>query len=211
MSDTQFISHAQVVPPTLVPRKGLGLFGALAVVLAILSGVLTGALVLLKKSMQDQVANAEKQLVQVRTDTEVDSIAEAQALQSRIEKGYQLLNGHVYASQSFNFVEDNILGVVDLKSFSFAAPKIKVDLTAPGYLEYAQQIRYLRTMQDTHKDIVDFTPSPPTVSKSGKVSFSVDITLSDAYLHSKPGSNAEASTPAPASESTTTPPTHPSL
>jgi hypothetical protein len=178
----------------------LGLFGAVAVVIAILAGAATGVLVLLERSMQDKVNTAKTHLAELHDQMEIQSIDEAKKLQERIARGYALLDKHVYSSQAFIFVEQNILDNVDLKSFSYGDGKIHVDAVANGYLEYAQQIRYLRTV----KNITGFTVSSPALdAKTGLVNFSLDITLSDAYIHTKPGS-AGAATP-PASDTTTQP------
>ncbi|MEK7576578.1 MAG: hypothetical protein AAB482_02685 [Patescibacteria group bacterium] len=193
---TQFISHAQVVPPTLVPRRGLGLFGALTIVVAILAGVATGALMLLQKSMQEKVNVAKVHLAQLHKEMEIPSIQEAQSLQQRIERGYSILNQHVYSSQAFNFIENHILDKVALRSFGYSGSKIRVDLRVSDYLSYAQQIRYFRRLASEHKDMTDFIPSAPTVTSSGAVDFSADITLSDTYIHSKPVSeNTSSLTP----------------
>ncbi len=197
MTQTQFISHAQVVPPTLVPRQGMGIFGALAIVIAILAGVGTGALILLQKSMQDKVNVAKVHLAELHEKMEIPSIKQAQSLQQRIERGYGILNQHVYSSQAFNFVENHILEDVDLRSFGYVGPKVKVDLRAPSYLVYAQQVRYFRKLAKDNKIISGFTPSSPVVTVGGEIDFSIETALSDVYIHSKPGAEDEVVLPSP--------------
>lgn len=197
MTQTQFISHAQVVPPTLVPRHGMGVFGALAIVIAILAGVATGALILLQQSMQEKVNTAKTHLAELHEQMEIPSINQAQLLQQRIESGYSILNQHVYSSQAFNFVEDHILEDVDLRSFGYVGPKVRVDLRASSYLIYAQQIRYFRKLVRDGKIVSEFAPSAPVVTTAGDIDFSVEVALSDIYIHSKPDAEVDVIPPAP--------------
>ena len=47
MNEGKFIPHTQAIPPSRVPRQGLGLFSVLAFIVAVLAGAATGATVFL--------------------------------------------------------------------------------------------------------------------------------------------------------------------
>ncbi|MDA1334899.1 MAG: hypothetical protein O2794_02685 [bacterium] len=183
MAETQFISHSQVVPPAMVPRRGIGLFGAVGIVVGILAAALTGGLVVLERSLAASADDAKGRLVELRRELEIDSINAAKTLQNRIEIAQQILNGHVYGSQALNFVESNILDGVRVISFAYADKKVSLDLLAPGYLVYAQQIKYFRTVDEIEKG---FNFPPPELNERGEVSFSIDLSLTSSFIHDKP-------------------------
>lgn len=188
MSQTQFISHAQVIPPTLVPRRGLGLFSALAIVIAILAGALVGGVVLLESTMKSNLGKAQVRLTELKDTAEITSVEQIQILQSKIVAGQSILNQHIYASQVIDFLETSILDRVQLTGFSYGDEKVRLDLVASGYVEYAQQIDYIRKLKD---EVESVTFSGPTLKDGGAVSFNLDVKLKPEFLHTKPGPSGE--------------------
>ena len=183
MADTQFISHGQVVQPTqLTPRRGMGVFGAFGIVLAILGGALTGGLILLEQSLAESEVAAKQELATLRDDFQINAINQAKSVQNRINRAGQLLNSHVYASQAINFIERSVLDSVQVASFSYANNVVSVDLIAPGYVAYAQQIKYFNDLPE-----VDALPfPPPNLNENGGVTFSPQITLTSSFIQEKP-------------------------
>ena len=194
MDQPQFISHAKVVAtPSLVPRRGLGLFSALAFVLAVLGGAVTGGIILVDKSTQASLEEARKNLLKLRQDIEFDSIKQAQSLQQRIDIARQLLGGHLYASRGFDFVELHTLPTTRITAFSYTNGKIKIDEVTRGFVPFAQQIKYYRSLGDNF--VKSFTFQNPTLNDKGEAVFSVEITLSPKFLASQ--SQTPVSTPQP--------------
>ena len=187
MAQPQFISHAQVVPPSLVPRRGLGIFGALAIVLAILGGALTGGLVLLEKTTKTNLENARKDLTALKSSADIDSIKQVQDLQMQINAGASALSQHIYATQAVNFIEKNTLDDIRIASISFDNGSLKGEFVAPGYIAYAQQIQYFQKQADA---VEALKPGPPMLSTQGGVSFVFEIKLKDSYLRTKPAPKA---------------------
>lgn len=180
----QFLSHTQTVPPALVPRRGLGLFGAVGFVLAVLALAFTGGLVLWSKTVQAQAESVKKELADLKKNFEVDSIRQAEKVQNQIELGKKLLDSHIYPSQSFNFVELHTLDDVQITSFSYSNKKIQVGLLAPSFKTFAQQIRYYQQLQG--KQISAFeTQAPKLEATRGQVSFDVVITLAPCYINNQ--------------------------
>lgn len=181
MAQTQFITHAQVASPVPV-RKGSGLFNALMIVIIVLAGALTGGLLLLKKTLERQVKNAEDGLIVLEEKLDIPSITEAKNLQRQIEFGQQALGGHIYASPAINFIEQNLLDTTRISTFQYTGGRISMGATVPGYLTFAEQIKYLRSVSD----IESFTFSNPGLTPDGSLSFGLEILLKDQYLHAKP-------------------------
>lgn len=181
MATTQFITHTQISPPAAVHR-GSGLFNALMIVIIVLAGAFTGGLLLLKKTLEKQVKNAEDGLVALEEKLDIPSITEAKNLQRQIEFGQQALGGHIYASPAINFIEQNLLDTTRISTFQYTGGRISVGATVPGYLTFAEQIKYLRSVGD----IESFTFSNPVLTPDGSLSFGLEVLLKDQYLHAKP-------------------------
>lgn len=188
MNEGQFISHAQVAPPKLVPRAGLGIFSALGLVVAVLAGAITAGLVLVDQSMQGRLEAGRARLLKLRQEIEVESVYEAESIEKRIKSGQQLLDNHIYASQAFNFYETYTLAPVRLNTFSYGDSKIKMEMTVPSYTAFAQQIKYYRSLGD--QIVKEFTFQPPKLTDTGDVAFSVEVTLARKFLNSKPNRSA---------------------
>ena len=187
MAQTQFISHAPIAPsPTVVPRRGSGLFSALLVVLIILVGAGTGGLYMIAKSYDARVTDSEQTLADLERDVEIDSIKGAQSLEGRITRAQRLLDGHVYPSQVFNFLEDNTLASITFLGLQYTDGVIKVRAVAPSYMVLAQQIRHYRGLRQDFVQTIDF--STPKLTKEGEVEFAVDITLLPSFIHAQPAS-----------------------
>ncbi len=180
MEQAQFISHAQVTQPSLVPRRGLGIFSALALVFAVLAGAVTGGLVLIEKSTLATLEAERTDLKKIRQDIEFESIKQAQSLQQRIDIARGLLGQHQYTARAFDFAENYTLLPIRLKSFSYNLGVVKMDATAPGFVVFAQQIKYYRSLGESV--IKSFTFQNPTLNEKGEVNFVVEITLSPKYL-----------------------------
>ena len=194
MPESQFISHTQVIP-TLAPRRSTGVFSALVIVLVVLIGSLTLGLVFLEKNFDKQVKEKEIELGRLKEDFSIPSLIEAQKLQGRIEYAEQVLGEHVYGSQPINFLEAHTVDGIHYKSFQYSNGVIKVSVVANGYLPYAEEIKHLRGVQD----IKTFAFGTPQLDElTSEVTFSMDITLTLDWLHSKPariGSAAEEPQP----------------
>ena len=81
MAQTQFISHAPLAPPpTVVPRRGSGLFSALLVVLIILVGAGTGGLYMIAKSYDARVTDSEQTLADLERHFQIYFIKIAPSL-----------------------------------------------------------------------------------------------------------------------------------
>lgn len=181
MAQTQFISHGPIAPsPTVVPRRGSGLFSALLVVLIILVGAGTGGMYLISKNYETRVHDSENTLADLQREIEVDSIKGAESLQQRIIRAQKLLDNHIYPSQVFNFLEANTLNSISFISLQYSNGTIKAKAIAPGYLILAEQIRYYRNLRDIVQ-AVSF--APPKLLNTGEVEFSFDIVLLPAFIH----------------------------
>jgi hypothetical protein len=200
MEDPKFISHSQLAPPTTVPRQGLGLFSVLAIVVAVLAFAFSGGLFLLAQSNEQQKTALVGKLKELRDESEIASLKNIKSVQERIEAAKTILKGHVYASQAFIFAERHTLSTIKIRSFDFTKEGVKMELTADGYLEFAQQIKYYRDA-DLRGIIKSYSFKPPILGDKGQVDFSVDITFTPEYLRTKP--TAEA---ADASEEVVLPP-----
>src|SRR3989344_9549476 len=180
MNQPNFISHAQVAPPTSTPRQGgLGWLSVLAIVVAVLSGALTGALFFVDKLYSDKVSGAVKRLEEIQKKTQLASLERVQGLQDRIDIARTMLGEHVYASQAFNFVEENMLETTQIHSFNFAEGVIKMQVTVPNFITFAQQLKHYRTLSESVKT---FTFDSPTLSERGDVTLVLSITLKEDYL-----------------------------
>ncbi len=185
MEEQKFISHSQITPPTAVPRKGLGIFSVLAIIVAVLSFAFTGGLFLLKQSNEQQKETVITALKELRDETELASLQNIKSIQDRITIAKKVLGEHVYASQAFIFAERSTLSSVNIRSFDFSNDTVKMSLTASGYVEFAQQIKYYS--DSTLKDIIkSYTFKPPVLTDRGTVDFSVDIELTSEYLRTRP-------------------------
>lgn len=187
----QFISHTQVVPPTLVPRRGLGLFGALGFMMIILGGATTGALVLIEKSYQSKVDAGNEELTRVKKDLEISSLQQAQLVQKQIQQGQSLLAAHIYPSQLVEFAERFTLDQIRITQFGYLDGKIQLNLVAPNFLLFTQQIKYYRGL----KEVSDLIVQPPRLNERGEVSFSVSVTPSSSLINNPPRTNVEVITP----------------
>ncbi|MSR76552.1 MAG: hypothetical protein EXS68_03090 [Candidatus Ryanbacteria bacterium] len=185
MEDQKFISHSQLAPPTTVPRQGLGLFSVLAIVVAVLALAFTGGLFLLKKSNEQQKTAVVDKLKELRNETELASLQNIKDIQDRIAIAKRVLDGHVYATQAFIFAERYTLATIKIRAFDFAKESVKMDLTADGYLEFAQQIKYYRD-PDLKGIIKSYSFKPPTLTDRGAVDFAVEVVLMPEYLRTKP-------------------------
>jgi hypothetical protein len=189
MLQDQFISHAQIVPAPIVPRRGMGIFGALTIVIGILALVLSGGVYLLDKSTDTKVDQAKANLIKIHEQTSIESIKGAQKLADRINTARELLASHTYATKVFEFVEKSTLSSMQINSFSFGGGSVKLQLLAPGYVEYAQQVKYYRSISNIKK----FDFPVPSLDKDGQVSFSVNLELNPEYLRSLPEKQSTAS------------------
>src|SRR3989344_1136440 len=198
MAQTQFISHAPIAPsPTVVPRSGSGLFSALLVVLIILVGAGTGGLYMIAKSYDARVTDSEQTLADLERDVEIDSIKGAQSLEGRITRAQRLLDGHVYPSQVFNFLEDNTLASITFLGLQYTDGVIKVRAIAPTYMVLAQQIRHYLGLQQDFVQTINF--ATPKLTKEGEVEFAVDLALLPSFIHAQPASRiSQISSPPPA-------------
>ena len=182
MLQDQFISHAQIVPAPIVPRRGMGIFGALTIVIGILALVLAGGVYLLNKSTDAKVDQAKASLIKIHKETSIESIKGAQKLADRINTARELLANHTYATKVFEFIEKSTLSSIQINSFSFGGGSVKLQLSAPGFVEYAQQVKYYRSISDIEK----FDFPTPSLDKDGGISFSVELGLTQSYLRSLP-------------------------
>lgn len=199
MAQTQFISHGPIAPPpTVVPRRGSGLFSALLVVLIILVGAGTGGMYLISKNYETRVSDSENTLADLQREIEVDSIKGAESLQQRIIRAQKLLDNHIYPSQVFNFLEGNTLNSISFISLQYSNGTIKAKVIAPGYLILAEQIRYYRNLRDIVQ-AVSF--SPPKLLNTGEVEFSFDLVLLPTFIHTHASSRL-APPPPPVAENT---------
>ncbi len=185
MEEPKFISHSQLAPPTAVPRQGLGLFSVLAIIMAVLAFAFTGGLFLLKQSNEQQKAAILEKLKELKDETELASLKNIKDIQDRITIAKKILDGHVYSSQAFIFAEQSTLVPIKIRAFDFSKDTIKMDLTASGYVEFAQQIKYYRD-SDLKKSIKSYTFKPPVLNEKGQVDFGVEIVLTPGYLRTKP-------------------------
>jgi|GEM_PF-2637031 len=186
MEDPKFISHSQLAPPTTVPRQGLGLFSVLAIMVAVLALAFTGGLFLLKQSNEQQKTALIEKLKELRDESEIASLKNIKSIQERISTAKTVIDGHVYSSQAFIFAERHTLGPVQIKTFEFSKEGVKMELNAPGYLQFAQQIKYYRD-PDLKGTIKSFTFKPPVLGDEGQVGFAVEVTFTPEYLRTKPG------------------------
>ncbi|MEK7631212.1 MAG: hypothetical protein AAB417_04295 [Patescibacteria group bacterium] len=186
MEEQKFISHSQLSPPTTVPRQGLGLFSVLAIVVAVLALAFTGGLFLLKKSNEQQKTKVVEKLKELQDETELASLKNIKSIQDRIAIAKKVLDGHVYSSQAFIFAERHTLDSIKIRSFDFAKESVKMELTAEGYLQFAQQVKYYRNPE--LKSIVkSYSFKPPTLTDRGAIDFAVDVILTPEYLRTRPG------------------------
>ncbi|MEK7649914.1 MAG: hypothetical protein AAB367_03090 [Patescibacteria group bacterium] len=190
MEEQKFISHSQLAPSSTVPRQGLGLFSVLAIVVAVLAFAFTGGLFLLKQSNEQQKTAVIEKLKELRDETELASLQNIKNIQDRIAIAKRVLDAHVYSSQAFIFAERHTLGAINIRSFDFSKDIVKMELTAPGYLEFAQQIKYYR--DPSLKNVIkSYTFKPPVLTDRGQIDFGVDITLTPEYLRTKPGASRD--------------------
>lgn len=184
MNQQSFITHAQVVPPPVVPRQGgLGLLSVLAIVVAVLSGAVTGGLFLFQKSYDSKVDAAKGRLVKIQEKSQIASLERVKSLYERIEIARTMLQEHQYASQAFNFVEAHTLAEVSINTFSLADGVISMNLTVPNFTRFAQQLRHYRS---TKNEVKSFTFKEPTLTDAGDVKFDVALTLTSEYLRTPP-------------------------
>ncbi|KKU86441.1 MAG: hypothetical protein UY14_C0001G0020 [Parcubacteria group bacterium GW2011_GWA1_47_9] len=196
MNEGKFIPHTQAIPPSRVPRQGLGLFSVLAFIVAVLAGAATGATVFLDKNYQNQVTEAVGRLKKIQEKIEIESFRKVLDVQNRIQIASDMLKEHVYPSQAFNFVEDHTLDTVRVESFGYTAGVLLLRLRAPSYLDFAQQIKHYRSLRDVEK--INF--KPPGLTDKGQIIFDVDITLTKDFIRRRPEprQNASAASVVPA-------------
>lgn len=188
MAQSQFISHAQVIPPpTAMPRRESGAFSALLVVIIILGAAAAGGVILLEKNYAKRIEDAKSKLVELQKDLEVGSIKDAQELQQKIDRAEALLKSHVYASQALNFIESSTLGDVNLTAFSYNNGEIKIEGVTRGYLPFAQQMKIYRS----EPAVESFQFPNPSLNERGEVVFSLAIKLKSEVVNSKPESTEE--------------------
>jgi len=185
MEEPKFISHSQLAPPTTVPRQGLGLFSVLAIVVAVLALAFTGGLFLLKQSNEQQKTALIGKLKELRDESEIASLKNIKSIQERISAAKAIIDGHVYSSQAFVFAERHTLSPVQIKTFEFSKEGVRMELNAPGYLEFAQQIKYYRD-SDLKGIVKSFAFKPPVLGEEGRVGFAVEVTFTPEYLRTKP-------------------------
>lgn len=186
MNQPSFISHAQVVPAEAPRRRGgLGLLSVLAIVVAVLSGALSGGLLFVQKIYKDKVLAATARLEEIQAKTQIASLERVKSLQDRIDIARTMLGEHIYASQALNFVEKNMLEETRMHTFSFVDGVIKMQLTTPNFTVFAQQLQHFRTVKDAVKAS---SFDQPTLGEQGDVTFAVSITLKDDWLRTLPES-----------------------
>lgn len=180
----QFLTRLQTpVPPTIIPRRDSGPFVVLLIIIVVLAGATCGGLYLYQQRVIRELKDTEKALAQARSDFKIDEIKNAAILDSRIQGAAVILDGHVYGSQVFNFIQSHTLEGVTFSKFDYSNDIVHVTARASGYLLFAQQIRHYRSLE---KEIEKVVFTTPTLTDTGTVEFGVDITLSSDFLHLKP-------------------------
>ena len=171
---------------SLIPKKvpsgvayykaeGLGAFFRISLILFIISGAFSGLLYIYKGILGKQLDQQKVILNDLKTRFEPTLITELEHLSNALVNSRSLLNGHVYVSPVFDFLEKNTLPDISFNAFDYDAGKKVLLLSgeAPSYTEVAAQIKIFKNQQN----VAGATFSNTALKETGSVNFSASINL----------------------------------
>ncbi len=191
MNQQNFVSHAPVSPPAAAPRPqgGLGIFGVLAIIIAVLAGVLTGAIFLVAQWYQTRVGDAVERLKKIKEESQLASLEEVRSIQERIDLARMMLEEHTYPTHALEFAEQQLLEQTRMHSFAYSDGAINMQLTVPSFLVFAEQLNHFRTLAGK---VADVKFDSPTLTDRGDVTFDVSIKLEEGHLRTSPSRARDA-------------------
>lgn len=162
----------------------------------------SGGVFIFRYTANRKIGELDEERQRLEEDLRPHLIDQVLALSRRIETARAALGGHIFPSNTFEFLESATLPQVRFTSFgySFDAKRVDLNAEAASYATLARQIRVLEARKEVEK--VDF--GGLSLGDKGLVQFKISIIFHEDLFHRRPQASPSVP-PATATSTSVTP------
>lgn len=143
---TSFIPKGPVVSDSKniePPIHSVNIFSSVATTIFVLTILLVGGIFGYKIMLNNQIKNADNEIIKAKQSFEIDSVKNIIDVSSKISSTQGLLNRHIAVSELFNLLQNIIFKKVSLSNFKYENTEngivINMNIEAQGYNALAGQ------------------------------------------------------------------------